>query len=87
MARGPLSGEPAGPVPSTCERRTRPAVGPLAATSLSLVQATVSAPIAAHSIRTFCYARLLAGHDATRTDAAYDEDLLFAACVCSRRPP
>jgi hypothetical protein len=37
--------------------------GPLAAASLSVVQATASAPIAGHSIRTFCYAHLLAGHD------------------------
>jgi len=55
--------------------------GPLAAASLSLVQATVSAPIAGHSIRAFCYARLLAGHERSPNDAAYDEDLLFAACV------
>ena len=55
--------------------------GPLAAASLSLVQATVSAPIAGHSIRAFCYARLLAGHERSLNDAAYDEDLLFAACV------
>ena len=55
--------------------------GPLAAASLSLVQATVSAPIAAHSIRTFLYARVLAGHEGRLTDAAYDEGLLFAACV------
>ena len=55
--------------------------GPLAAASLSLVQATVSAPIAGHSIRAFCYARLLAGHERSLNDAAYDEDLVFAACV------
>ena len=40
-----------------------------------------SAPIAGHSIRTFCYARLLAEHEGSLDDAAYDEDLLFAACV------
>ena len=55
--------------------------GPLAAASLSIVQATASAPIAGHSIRTFCYARLLAEHERSLNDAAYDEDLLFAACV------
>jgi hypothetical protein len=55
--------------------------GPLAAASLSFVQATVNAPIAGHSIRTFLYARLLAGHDGRLNDTAYDEDLLFAACV------
>ena len=63
--------------------------GPLAAASLSVVQATVSAPIAGHSIRTFLYARLLAEHESSLNDAAYDEDLLFAACVmrsASHRP-
>jgi hypothetical protein len=67
--------------------------GPLAAASLSIVQTTASAPIAAHSIRAFCYARLLAGHESSLNDAAYDEDLVFAACVmhdlglgCTPRP-
>ena len=55
--------------------------GPLAAASLSIVQTTASAPIAGHSIRTFLYARLLAEHEGSLNDAAYDEDLLFAACV------
>src|SRR5690348_7511552 len=55
--------------------------GPLAAASLSIVQTTVSAPIAGHSIRTFLYARLLAEREGGLNDAAYDEDLLFAACV------
>jgi HD domain len=55
--------------------------GPLAAASLSIVQSTASAPIADHSIRTFLFARLLAGQEGTLGDAAYDEDLLFAACV------
>jgi hypothetical protein len=81
MARGPLSGDR----PDSYGQRVNdiPALpsGPLAAASLSLVQATVSAPIAGHSIRTFLYARLLAGHDGRLNDAAYDEDLLFAACV------
>jgi HD domain len=81
MARGPLVanrpdsyGERVNEVPAL------PA-GPLAAASLSLVQATVSAPIAGHSIRAFLYARLLAEHEGSLDDAAYDEDLLFAACV------
>jgi HD domain len=81
MARGPLVanrpdsyGERVNEVPAL------PA-GPLAAASLSLVQATVSAPIAGHSIRAFCYARLLAEHEGSLNDAAYDENLLFAACV------
>ena len=52
--------------------------GPLAAASLSIVQATASAPIADHSIRTFLYARLLAEHESSLNDAAYDEDLRAA---------
>jgi hypothetical protein len=55
--------------------------GPLAAASLSIVRATESAPVADHSIRSFLYARLVAEHEGSRHDAAYDEDLLFAACV------
>src|SRR5690242_21819705 len=81
MAHGPLVGNR----PDSYGERVNevPALptGPLAAASLSLVQATVSAPIAGHSIRAFCYARLLAGHERSPNDAAYDEDLLFAACV------
>ena len=42
--------------------------GPLAAASLSVVQTTVSAPIADHSIRTFLYARLLAEHEGSGAD-------------------
>jgi HD domain len=81
MALGPLLGDR----PDSYGQRVNdvPALpsGPLAAASLSLVQATVNAPIAGHSIRTFLYARLLAGHDGRLNDAAYDEDLLFAACI------
>jgi HD domain len=81
MACGPLVGNR----PDSYRQRVNdmPALpaGPLAAASLSVVQATVSAPIAGHSIRTFLYARLLAGHEGRLNDAAYDEDLLFAACV------
>lgn len=81
MARGPLLGNR----PDSYGQRVNdvPALpsGPLAAASLSLVQATASAPIAGHSIRTFLYARLLAGHEGSLNEAAYDEDLLFAACV------
>lgn len=55
--------------------------GPLAEASLSVAQATESKPIADHSIRSFLYARLLAEHEGSLHDAAYDEDLLFAACI------
>jgi hypothetical protein len=55
--------------------------GPLAEASLSVVRKTESAPIADHSLRSFLFARLIAAHEGSRSDAAYDEDLLFAACV------
>lgn len=55
--------------------------GPLAEASLALARATESSPIADHSIRTFLYARLLAAREGAVGDAAYDETLLFAACV------
>ncbi|WP_442874432.1 HD domain-containing protein [Amycolatopsis sp. NBC_00438] len=55
--------------------------GPLAEASLRLAQESESAPIAGHSVRSFLFARLLARREGSVTDAAYDEDLLFAACV------
>jgi hypothetical protein len=55
--------------------------GPLADASLRLVRESESAPIADHSVRSFLFARLVAEQDGSVADAAYDEDLLFAACV------
>ena len=55
--------------------------GPLVATSLELVRSSESPPIVDHSIRTFLFARLLAEHEGALNDAAYDEQLLFAATV------
>src|SRR6478672_9171960 len=55
--------------------------GPLTEASLALVRSTESQPIADHSIRTFLFARLLADHEGCLNDAAYDEELLFAATV------
>jgi hypothetical protein len=55
--------------------------GPLVDASLSLVRSTESRPIVDHSIRTFLFARLLADHEGSLNDAAYDEELLFAATV------
>ena len=55
--------------------------GPLVAASLELVRSTESPPIVDHSIRTFLFARLLAEHEGALNDAAYDEQLLFAATV------
>ena len=55
--------------------------GPLAEAYVSLARTTESLPIVDHSIRSFLYARLLAGHEGSLADAAYDEGLLFAARI------
>ncbi|WP_326954348.1 HD domain-containing protein [Amycolatopsis sp. NBC_01286] len=55
--------------------------GPLAEASLRLARESESAPIADHSVRSFLFARLVARRDGSVTDAAYDENLLFAACA------
>ena len=55
--------------------------GPLARAALSLAQRTESPLVADHSIRSFLFARLLASQDDIIGDAAYDENLLFAACI------
>src|SRR6478672_9647250 len=56
-------------------------VGPLPDASLAVVRSSASEPIADHSIRSFLFARLLAEHEGCLNDAAYDEELLFAATV------
>ena len=55
--------------------------GPLARAALDLAQQTESSLVADHSIRSFLFARLLANQDGSVGDAAYDENLLFAACT------
>ena len=55
--------------------------GLLAEASLALAQSSESRPIVDHSIRSYLLARLLADHEGCLNDAAYDEDLLFAATV------
>ena len=55
--------------------------GPLADASLALVRTSESQPIVDHSIRSFLFARLVADEEGCLNDAAYDEDLLFAATV------
>src|SRR6478736_8528538 len=55
--------------------------GPLVDASLALVRSTETRPIVDHSIRSFLFARLLAEHEGCLNDAAYDEELLFAATV------
>ena len=55
--------------------------GPLVEASLALVRSTETRPIVDHSVRTFLFARLLAEHEGCLDDAAYDEELLFAATV------
>jgi hypothetical protein len=55
--------------------------GPLADAVLRTVRSSESASIANHSVRSFFFAQLLAGHESTLNDADYDRDLLFAATV------
>lgn len=55
--------------------------GPLADTILATVRSTESPAVANHSVRSFLFARLLAEHEASLDDAAYDAGLLFAATV------
>ena len=55
--------------------------GPLVDASLGLVRSTESQSIADHSIRSFLFARLFAEREGASNDAAYDEELLFAATV------
>ncbi|MGW4059359.1 HD domain-containing protein [Amycolatopsis sp. NPDC004747] len=55
--------------------------GPLADASLALARQSESTPVADHSIRSFLFARLVAEQEGSVHDAAYEEDLLFAACV------
>lgn len=55
--------------------------GPLVDASLGLVRSTESQPITDHSIRSFLFARLFAEREGALNDAAYDEELLFAATV------
>src|SRR6478735_3535277 len=81
MTFGPLLACPApGYVSSMTDILALP-TGPLVDASLELVRSTESQPIAEHSIRTFLFARLLAEHEGALNDAAYDEQLLFAAVV------
>lgn len=55
--------------------------GSLVDAALSLVRETVDKPIVDHSLRSFFFARLTAQQQGLLTEAAYDEDLLFAATV------
>ena len=55
--------------------------GGLAGAALSLVRETAGKPIAGHSLRSFFFARLTAQQEGLLAEAAYDEELLFAATV------
>src|SRR5712691_11153707 len=55
--------------------------GPMIDASLDLVQSSESQPLVEHSVRSFLFARLFAEHEGALNDAAYDEELLFAATV------
>src|ERR1700747_3057742 len=81
MTFGPLLARPASGYVSIMTDILELPAGPLVDASLELVRSTESQPIAEHSVRTFLFARLLAEHEGCLNDAAYDEDLLFAATV------
>src|SRR6266704_689158 len=81
MAFGPLLHDRASPYGRTVDDILILPTGPLAEASLALARSSESRPIVDHSIRTFLFARLLADHEGCLNDAAYDEDLLFAATV------
>ena len=81
MACGPLFANPRHPYCGGIDDILALPAGPLADASLAVVRASASEPIADHSIRSFLFARLLAEHEGCLNDAAYDEQLLFAATV------
>src|SRR5712691_5174845 len=81
MACGPLFANPRYPYLGGMDGILTLPAGPLADASLAVVRSSASEPIADHSIRSFLFARLLAEHEGCLNDAAYDEDLLFAATV------
>src|SRR5437667_9261488 len=81
MALGPLLSGRESPYGRTVNAILVLPTGPLAEASLALARSSESRPIADHSIRSFLFARLVADHEGCLNDAAYDEDLLFAATV------
>ena len=81
MAFGPLLNDRASPYGRTVNDILILPTGPLAEASLVLVRSSESRPIVDHRIRSFLFARLLADREGCLNDAAYDEDLLFAATV------
>ena len=54
---------------------------PLAARAVEYVRACETEPVANHSVRSYLFAVLLAGHEGLRPAADFDPDLLFLACV------
>ena len=54
---------------------------PLARTTLELVTATESPPIANHSIRSYLFAMMLAARRGLRPDRDFDPQLVFLACT------
>src|SRR6476660_5002788 len=81
MASGPLLSSRARSYVVSMNDMLALPTGPLVDASLALVRSTETRPIVDHSIRTFLFARLLAEQEGALNDAAYDEQLLFAATV------
>jgi hypothetical protein len=54
---------------------------PLAVRAVEYVRACETEPVANHSIRSYLFATMLAGHEGLRPAADFDPGLLFFACV------
>ena len=54
---------------------------PLAVRAVRYVRACETEPVANHSLRSYLFAVLLAGHEGLRPGTDFDPDLLFFACV------
>jgi HD domain len=54
---------------------------PLAVRTVEYIRACETEPVANHSLRSYLFAVLLAGHEGLRPSADFDPDLLFFACV------
>lgn len=75
-----MSVPPDDPVPADPDVTAVPET-PLATAVLAEVLDAEAPSIAHHSVRSFFFARMLAGHLGATSDSDYDEELLFAACV------
>ncbi|MFD4253442.1 HD domain-containing protein [Amycolatopsis thermoflava] len=67
--------------PSATSEVTRLPGTPLAEAALELIRPVETEPVFNHSVRSYLFARLLAGDLGLSAGTDYDDDLLFTACV------